>query len=99
MTDAGTRTVERSAEFHELVRDATPKRQGVLGYWYKNLVTGEGHGLRQDELFPTAGIFRIPVTIKCFRLAEQGCPCLCPCILDADPAIGAGPLFRGKTGV
>ena len=67
--------MNREGEFHDRVRAATREHQGVLGYLYRNLATGEEFGARDDELFPMASVFKVPVMIECFRLAAAGQLC------------------------
>lgn len=45
---------------------------GVLGVWVKNLDTGEEAGLNEDQLFPTASVFKVPVLVELFRQVDAG---------------------------
>ena len=45
---------------------------GRSGLYYKNLVTGEEFGVRQDEAFLAASVIKLPVFAAVASLAEQG---------------------------
>lgn len=61
------------------LRDLKPKLdqvatafQGELGYWVKDLSTGEEIGLRADSRFPSASTIKVAVMVEAFRQIEAG---------------------------
>ena len=42
---------------------------GRVGFFYKNLQTGESFGLRQQEEFPAASVIKLPVYAVIMKLA------------------------------
>lgn len=72
---------------------------GKLGCCVLDLATGTQAGIRQDELFPMASIFKIGVMIECYRLAADGQLDLGELVAvdqhdDSIPPNPDGPLFR-----
>ncbi len=45
---------------------------GTMGFAVRNEATGEEARLRADEIFPTASVFKIPLLVFLYALAEQG---------------------------
>jgi beta-lactamase class A len=45
---------------------------GRAGIWVKHLATGATAGTRQDELFNSASVIKIPVLVLAFQMAERG---------------------------
>ena len=45
---------------------------GTMGFAIRNETTGEEARLRADEIFPTASVFKIPLLVVLYALAEQG---------------------------
>ena len=45
---------------------------GTMGFAVRNERTGEEARLRADEIFPTASVFKIPLLVLLYELAERG---------------------------
>lgn len=45
---------------------------GRIGIYIKDLATGTSYEYCADERFPTASVFKVPITIELFRQAEEG---------------------------
>ena len=45
---------------------------GRVGFYVKDLSSGAGYALHEDERFPTASVFKLPVTVELFRQADRG---------------------------
>jgi len=46
--------------------------EGTIGIYVKDLDTKEDTGINQDEVFPTASVFKIPVLIELYRRVLEG---------------------------
>lgn len=46
--------------------------EGLTGFYYKNLATGETFGIRQTQAFEAASVIKVPVMIKAFEAFEKG---------------------------
>jgi len=46
--------------------------EGTIGIYVKDLDTREDAGINQDEVFPTASVFKIPVLIELYRRVVEG---------------------------
>ena len=45
---------------------------GKAGIWVKHLKTGESAGVRDDEMFNSASVIKIPVMVLAFQMADRG---------------------------
>ena len=45
---------------------------GKVGFYYKNLVTGETMGLNEDEPFQAASVIKLPIYAAIMKLANEG---------------------------
>ena len=72
---------------------------GHIGFYYKNLVTGESFGFQESELFEAASVIKLPVYAVLMKLAAAGELDMNEQLLcrDADkkPSCGALQFFPG----
>lgn len=61
-----------SAEILARVDEALASFPGVLGFYAKNLTTGEEVGYRADEVMPTASVIKVGILAELYRQAEAG---------------------------
>ena len=45
---------------------------GKIGFYYKNLVTGEEIGIHEHEVYEAASIIKIPILIEAYKRMEEG---------------------------
>lgn len=45
---------------------------GKAGVWVKHLKTGESAGVRENEIFNSASVIKIPVLVLAFQMADRG---------------------------
>ena len=45
---------------------------GEIGFYYKNLTTGETLGCRENELFESASVIKLPIYAVLIKLREEG---------------------------
>ena len=72
---------------------------GDVGFWYKNLVTGESFGLRENELFLAASVIKLPVYCAIMAMCHEGLADMGEKLLcrqeDKMPPCGALYFFTG----
>ena len=56
----------------EAIRAEMDSLPGHLGLYYKNLVTGDTFGVREDECYGAASVIKLPLFLHVLALAEQG---------------------------
>jgi beta-lactamase class A len=54
------------------IEEISRSLEGVIGVYVKDLNSGEEAGKGQDEVFPTASVFKIPVLIELYRQVLEG---------------------------
>ena len=73
---------------------------GRIGFWYKNLSTGESFGFHADELFEAASVIKLPVYAVLMKLAAEGELDMAEQLLcrdgDKKPSCGALQFFPGE---
>ena len=57
---------------HSLLTRSAAEFPGKAGIWVKHLTTGETAGVRDGEMFNSASVFKIPVLVLAFQMADQG---------------------------
>ena len=79
------------------------KLPGHLGFYYKNLATGETYGIREQEPFLAASVIKFPLFLHILALAEQGIVSLSEKLWvrqqDKMPSCGALNQFSGDVEV
>lgn len=72
---------------------------GRIGFWYKNIVTGESFGFHENELFEAASVIKLPVYAVLMKLAAAGELNMAEQLLcreaDKKPSCGALQFFPG----
>ena len=56
----------------ERIRNEMEEIPGYLGFYYKNLVTGETIAEQADLPMMAASVIKIPIMVECFRRIEAG---------------------------
>lgn len=73
---------------------------GHLGFYYKNLVTGEEYGLREDESYLAASVIKFPLFLHILLECEAGRMSLDDRLVtlesDKVPSCGALNMFTGE---
>jgi beta-lactamase class A len=73
---------------------------GHLGMYYKNLITGEEFGVREDEIYSAASVIKFPLFLHVLRECEAGRLSLDDRIVteesDKVPSCGALNMFTGN---
>ncbi|HJU43619.1 MAG TPA: serine hydrolase [Vicinamibacterales bacterium] len=64
-------TAQPSA-LHNLVTRSAAEFPGKAGIWVKHLKTGETAGVRDDEMFNSASVIKIPVMVLAYQMADRG---------------------------
>ena len=64
-------TAQPSA-LHNLVTRSASEFPGKAGIWVKHLKTGETAGVRDDEMFNSASVIKIPVMVLAYQMADRG---------------------------
>ncbi len=76
------------------------KQKGHVGFFYKNLVTGETLGFHEQEQFLAASVIKLPVFMCISKWAEEGKVSMSEKITvteeDKVPVCGALTLFTGE---
>lgn len=52
--------------------EALERQQGKVGFYFRNLVTGESAGYRAAEAFPAASVIKLPIFMYLCKLAAEG---------------------------
>lgn len=52
--------------------DELKKIEGTVGYYYKNLITGEVVGLRENEEYHPASMIKLPILMAIVKMASEG---------------------------
>ena len=83
----------------ERIRDEMETLPGHLGFYYKNLVTGTGFGIREDEVYGAASIIKFPLFLHILAECDKGNMSLDDRIVteesDKVPSCGALNMFTG----
>lgn len=83
----------------ESIRSEMEEIPGYLGFYYKNLVTGQEFGVRADEAFLAASVIKLPLYLHVLRQCAQGKLSLDDLLTvtqeDKVPICGALTLFTG----
>lgn len=61
-----------SAEIREEIIARLHAEEGQTGFYYKNLITGEEYGYREEEEFLSASIIKLPILLQILRWAAEG---------------------------
>lgn len=73
---------------------------GDVGFYYKNLVTGETMGLREKDLFEAASVIKLPIYAVIMKLCSEGKAGLSETLVcrneDKLPPCGALYFFTGE---
>lgn len=73
---------------------------GDAGFYYKNLVTGETLGQREDDLFQAASVIKLPVYAAVQKLCQEGAASMDETLLCREeekvPSCGALQFFTGE---
>ena len=56
----------------EIINEKLRVQKGHVGFWYKNLVTGETIGYQQDEAFLAASVIKLPMFLCIAKWVEEG---------------------------
>lgn len=54
------------------VIDRMTAQKGHVGYYFKNLVTGEEAGFRENEAFLAASVIKFPIFLCILKWADEG---------------------------
>ncbi len=57
---------------HNLLTKSSADFPGRTGIWVKHLTTGESAGVRDNEIFNSASVIKIPVMVLAFQMADRG---------------------------
>ena len=81
------------------IRSEMEQLPGHLGFYYKNLVTGEEFGVRSEESFLAASVIKLPLFLHVLSLAAAGKVHMDEILVteqeDKVPVCGALTLFSG----
>lgn len=84
----------------EIINEKLRVQKGHVGFWYKNLVTGETIGYQQDEAFLAASVIKLPMFLCIAKWVEEGKASWDETIKirqeDKYPICGALTLFTGE---
>ncbi len=73
--------------------------RGKVGFYYKNLVTGEAFGLNENQLFESASVIKLPIYAVIMKLYHEGTLSLTDKLTCHDwekkPSCGALQFFSG----
>lgn len=73
---------------------------GDVGFYYKNLATGESYGYREQEMFEAASVIKLPIYAAIMKLAAEGKVSLSEIVVckdeDKEPPCGALYFFTGE---
>ena len=82
------------------IAEQMTKIPGHLGFYYKNLVTGEVFGVREEEIFGAASVIKLPLFLHILSECHAGRMCMDEKLLvteeDKVPICGALTLFTGE---
>ena len=59
-------------EMYEIIAEKLKKQQGHVGFYYKNLVTGDTFGYQQDEAFLAASVIKLPMFMCIAKWVKEG---------------------------
>ena len=77
----------------QAIRHTLGDFRGSVGVYAEDTITGRTYGLRENTIFPTASVFKVPVMIEFFRRVEN-----IELLLDETREVGRG-VSRHGTGV
>lgn len=84
----------------EIINEKLRVQKGHVGFYYKNLVTGETFGYQQDEAFLAASVIKLPMFMCIAKWVEEGKASWDETIKirqeDKYPICGALTLFTGE---
>lgn len=84
----------------ESVINRMKEQKGHVGFYYKNLVTGEEGGYRESETFLAASVIKLPIFLCILKWCSEGTASLTETIKvrheDKVPICGALTLFSGE---
>ena len=87
-------------EVLESIREQMSRIDGHLGFYYKNLITGEEYGVGEDESYLAASVIKFPLFLHVLLECEAGRMSLDDLLLTTDedkvPSCGALNLFTGS---
>lgn len=61
-----------SREMKKEIMERLHAEPGHVGFYYKNLVTGEEFGFHEEEEFSSASIIKFPILLQILKWAEEG---------------------------
>ena len=88
---------------YDEILDRLEALPGEIGFYYKNLSTGETLGCRENDLFESASVIKLPIYAVLIKLREAGeidfSERLCCREEDKFPSCGALQYFTGEVSV
>jgi beta-lactamase class A len=69
---AATVVVAQPAQLPDLLTRSAADFPGKAGIWVKHLKTGASAGVRENEIFNSASVIKIPVLVLAFQMADRG---------------------------
>ena len=69
---AATVVVAQPSALQSLLTRSAADFPGKAGIWVKHLKTGETAGVRENEIFNSASVIKIPVLVLAFQMADRG---------------------------
>lgn len=56
----------------EQIKEILQSFSGLVGVYYKNLITGESFGMNEDQPFVAASVIKVPIMVEVFRQVTTG---------------------------
>ena len=69
---SGLLLAQQPTALHNLLTRTASEFPGKAGIWVKHLTTNETAGVRDDEVFNSASVIKIPVLVLAFQMADKG---------------------------
>lgn len=89
----------REQKILDAIAEEIKQIPGHIGFYYKNLVTGEDYGIREDESYLAASVIKLPLYLHILQQAAEGkldmSQQLTVTAEDKVPICGALTLFSG----
>lgn len=63
---------EEMNSLFEEIRRRMDASEGMTGFYYKNLITGESFGIRETNAFEAASVIKVPIMVAAFEAFEKG---------------------------
>jgi beta-lactamase class A len=68
----GVLSAQQPTPLHNLLTRTASEFPGKAGIWVKHLTTSETAGVREDEIFNSASVIKIPVLVLAFQMVDKG---------------------------